>query len=92
MSTIEKQNGKSHPLGRRKGEKKRGSRKSQEVYRVITTLLLSPLILLVGNGAINSETFFLSAAARLGFQSSTMKICSDQGLGVCPYSPDVGME
>lgn len=91
MSTIEKQNGKSHPPGRRKGRKKEGVERVKK-FRMNTTLLLSPLILLVGNGAINSETFFLSAAARLGFQSSTMKICSDQGLGVCPYSPAWGME
>lgn len=78
-------------LGEERGRKKEGVERVKK-FRVIVSLLLSPLISLVGNEAIHSETFFLSASARLGFQSSTMKICPDQGLGVCTYSPGLEME
>lgn len=74
-----------------RGRKKEGVERVK-MFRVITTLLFYPLILLVGNGAIHPETLSLSAAGGLRFQSSTMNICSDQGLGVCTYSPNLEME
>lgn len=74
-----------------KGRNKEGVERVKK-SRVIMTLLLSPLILPVGNGAIHPETLSLSAAGRLRFQSSTMKICSDHGLGVCTLSPHLEME
>lgn len=79
----------SPTLLRRETGRKEGVERVKK-FRVIMTLLLSPLILLVGNGTNHSET--LSATGRLGFQSSTVKICSGHRLGVCTPSPDLEME